>query len=264
MTGHDFALLLLPWERSFILPPVFLAVAVIYLRGAAQNRDGIGRRTLFWSGLLLLYVATQTGLDYFAEHLFVVHRLQHVLLHHLGPVLIALSRPGLTFAAGASWRWPKLLRRVAAVLNGPVVAPLLFSALVLLWLVPPVHFAAMLNPFLYRAMNWGMMLNGLMFWSAVVSGHNRLWVRAIMAVAILPAQIAAGLVLVFARNDLYPVYALCGRLAGLTPMADQQLGGAVLWLSGGMMSLLVIFILVASAAPVQHAGSGARPAPSPR
>ncbi len=263
MTGHDLAFLLLPWERSLLLPPLFLAVAVIYLRGTVRNGDGAERRSLFWSGLFLLYVATQTGLDYFAEHLFAVHRLQHVLLHHLGPVLIALSRPAEAIAAASPWRCPKRLRQAAAVLNGPVVAPLLFSALVLLWLIPPVHFAAMLNPFLYRMMNWGMAVNGLMFWSAVVSGHNRLWVRTIMAAAILPAQIAAGLVLVFARSDLYPVYALCGRL-GLSPMVDQQLGGAVLWLSGGMMSLIVIAILAASARPARHAGSGARPAPSPR
>jgi putative membrane protein len=243
MTLRDFAFLVMPWEPSIVLSALFLGAGVIYGRGAMRCRESAGRQGLFWTGFAMLYIASQTSLDYFAEHLFAVHRLQHVMLHHLGPVLIALSRPSAAFAAGTPWRWPRSVRKLTAALNGPVMAPLLFSILTLIWLIPSLHFAAMLNPLLYHVMNGSMALNGLMFWSAVVSGRSALWVRLVMAAAILPAQIAGGLVLVFARGDLYPVYALCGRATDVSALTDQQLGGAILWLSGGMMSLSVMAIL---------------------
>ena len=63
---------------------------------------------------MLLYVSLHTQLDYYAEHQFFIHRLQHLVLHHLGPFLIVLSSPGTTLLAGmpgaegiSSGKWPR-------------------------------------------------------------------------------------------------------------------------------------------------------------
>ena len=53
----------------------------------------------FLIGLGLMYVALQTHYDYYAQHLFLLHRLQHLVLHHLAPFLIAWAAPQAVFAA---------------------------------------------------------------------------------------------------------------------------------------------------------------------
>ena len=40
--------------------------------------------------MLILYLSMHTRLDYYAERMFFIHRLQHLVLHHLGPLLIIL------------------------------------------------------------------------------------------------------------------------------------------------------------------------------
>ncbi len=230
----DLVFWLTPWEPSFFLVSLFAAAIVQY---GLHTKAAVWRQVCFWSGLLLLYVGLHTGVDYYGEHMFFVHRLQHLGLHHLAPILIALSQPGNVF---------KGLREVQnrlTVLNHPVVAPLLFSVLFVLWLVPSVHTIAMLDDRIYRLMNYSVAINGLMFWSTVLNGKASAPVRIAMVVAAMPVQIIMGLMLVTATGDLYPLYEMCGRAWPIGALDDQRLGGLILWLPGVMMNTVVIAII---------------------
>lgn len=235
---------LLPWDFS----PTVLAVALLGGIWYWRTCSGLSgwRRLSFWLGWASMYGALQSGLDYYAEHAFFVHRIQHLLLHHAGPFLIAI---GLPPARADHWRAaPGWLRRFAH----PWVTAVLFNGLVLFWLLPAVHFPAMLDWRYYRLMNWGMAVNGLMFWIAVLRGtapgrpllgDGR---RIALMLAVVPVQIATGALIFLATNDLYPNYALCGRAFGMTALQDQQIGGLILWIPGAMMSVIgVLYVGVA-------------------
>ncbi|MGN6423581.1 MAG: cytochrome c oxidase assembly protein [Asticcacaulis sp.] len=259
----DFFFWLTPWERLWWAPPLFLAAAVVYARGAGERPPGAWRQGLFWAGLALMWFGLQSGLDYFSEHAFFVHRLQHLILHHVAPMLIALAVPLQTMG----WTPPRFVR----ALNHPVVAPVLFSALIIFWLIPPVHVAAMLDARLYAIMNVSIALNGVMFWASVLNASRRPLTRMLMALAVAPTQIALGLLLMSANSDLYPVYALCGRATGLDALTDQRLGGLILWLPGVMMSLLAVLIVLlrllcgaASPTAARRESSDGSPEPCPR
>jgi hypothetical protein len=86
--------LLDPWEPSFTLVAVFVAVAVLFARGSRRIRISVVRQVAFWIGLGLFYIALHTRLDYYAEHQFFVHRLQHLVLHHLAPLILMAAYPG--------------------------------------------------------------------------------------------------------------------------------------------------------------------------
>ena len=73
----------------------------------------IARRVSFWFGLVALYIALHTRLDYFFEHEFFMHRAQHLVLHHLGPFFIALSYPGAALRAGIPFTWRQRFVRPA-------------------------------------------------------------------------------------------------------------------------------------------------------
>ncbi|RFU46666.1 cytochrome c oxidase assembly protein [Paraburkholderia sp. DHOC27] len=244
-----------PWEPS---PTVVIAIgvaAILFLRGARKAKVSMPRRVSFWFGLVALYIALHTRLDYFFEHEFFMHRAQHLVLHHLGPFFIALSYPGAALRAGIPFSWrqrfvrPALqsapVRRVLDFVMHPVVACGLFVGLIYFWLLSPIHFVAMLDWRLYRVMNWSMVIDGLMFWWLVLDPRPappaRLAPgrRILVVIAAIPPQILLGAFIFFTPNELYPIYSICGRaFTWLSPMRDQQIGGLLLWIPGSMMSVI--------------------------
>ncbi|HQT78905.1 MAG: hypothetical protein B7Z80_21720 [Rhodospirillales bacterium 20-64-7] len=246
-----------PWDFSW---PAFLGIGftlVWFVRGwRTGHAIGTARATCFLLGLASLYFALLTRFEYAAQHMFLLNRLQHAILHHAGPFLIALSWPGETIAAGM----PAALRRGAHWLGAtramrfvqhPVVALVLFQGLLYLWLIPPVTFRAMLDPVLYAVMNASMVIDGLLFWFLVLDPRPLpqasigYFPRLALAFTIIFPQIAVGTLLGLARTDLYPSFALCGRLwSGISPLADQQLGGLILWIPAGMMSAFAAVLIM--------------------
>jgi putative membrane protein len=181
--------------------------------------------------------------------------LQHLVLHHLGPFLIALSYPGAALYAGVPFRWrqrwlvpamnTRTARVIADVLFNPVIAVALFVGLIYFWLLSPIHFKAMLDWRLYRVMNWSMVLDGLLFWWLVLDPRPappaRLAPgrRILLVIAAIPPQILLGAYIFFTPHELYPIYSICGRaFTWISPMRDQQIGGLLLWIPGSMMSVI--------------------------
>jgi len=259
MTQVDMLKWFIPWEPSVTVIAVSVCSAALYIRGCARCRQHFIPKIFFWLGLISLYIVSQTDFDYYAEHEFFMHRIQHVVLHHLGPFLIALGRPGTALAAGmpAAWRRcaEKLLRSppvqiLTGFMNNPVIAVLLFIGLIVFWLIPPIHFIAMLDWRLYRLMNWGMAINGLMFWNLVLNNYAvrpanlSPACRIAMMLAVIPPQIVIGALLFFTPYELYPIYSLCGRAFGMSALADQQLGGLILWIPAAMMSVIGVLMVM--------------------
>lgn len=237
-------------------PPIYAAVALSllwYVRGLARlgaAAPPLWRRAAFLAGLALIWVATQTGFEYVAQRMFFLNRIQHVALHHVGPVLLGLSMAGPVILAGG----PAWLRRLSAsgpalrvmrVVQHPAVATVLFSGLFWFWLIPSVHFVAMLDPLLYQLMNWTMAVDGILFWAMVLDTRPKaqtgvsFGVRAALSVAVMFPQILLGALITFSTRDLFPYYAYCGRyFPGIDAVTDQQIGGIVIWIPPAMMSAL--------------------------
>lgn len=255
----------LPYEFSPTVLVLCVAAVVIYVRGLLRRRRaGIATGGLrvfaFLAGVVLMYAVLQTHFDFMSQHMFFIHRLQHLGLHHLAPFLIMLSAPGAVLAAGvpAPIR-VRVLRPIARspfvrwpyrVIQQPVVAGLLFVGLIYLWLVPSVHFYSMLNVPLYDTMNWSMAVDGLLFWYLMlcspgprVGGLHYGW-RVLVLGAVIPPQIVIGAYIALSGKDLYPVYASCGRLWPIAATTDQVLGGLITWIPAAMMCVAGGLILL--------------------
>ena len=255
---------LLPfWMPSDISRVEFLATAVPlwwFLRGFARTefreRPPAWRRCCFLFGVAALYGVLQTRFDYMAQHMFFLNRVQHVVMHHLGPFLIALGSAGTTLRRGMPAPIRRLLdgRRVAAamrIVQQPAVATVLFVGSVYFWLIPAVHFRAMINPRLYALMNWTMVLDGLLFWTVVLDRRPKpparlsFGARAGMAFATTFPAIIIGYWLTSVNYDLYPYYVLCGRLyPSITALTDQHIGGIVVWVPPAMMGAVATMIVL--------------------
>jgi putative membrane protein len=257
---------LLPWEFS---PTVLLSCAgavVLYLRGVRRRRaaghpEGLWRPSAFVLGVGLVYFVMQTHYDYLSQHMFFVHRVQHLVLHHLGPFLIMLAVPQPTLAAGLpDWLYRRALvplwsnawvQRLYRVVQSPLVAPLLFVGLIYFWLTPSIHFDAMLSAGRYKAMNWSMVIDGLLFWYLILDPRSRgegallgFGARIIVLWLIILPQIALGAYIGLSKSVIYDVYDVCGRAWPLDPLTDQQVGGLVTWIPSSMMSVVAMLIVL--------------------
>jgi putative membrane protein len=258
---------LLPWQFS---PTIFLICAIavcLYTRGLVVLRRDGARRPGFWRaftfflGIALNYAVLQTYIDFLSQHMFWIHRLQHLILHHVGPVLIVLAAPEPVLRAGippmvaqrlgtAGWvRAP--IRALFRILQHSLIAPTLFVGLIFFWLTPAIHFTAMIDTRRYLLMNWSMLADGLLFWwlmlaprqrqgSAAIGYGMRLVILAVVAVP----QILLGAYITLHTTTLYDVYAVCGRAWAISPLADQQTGGLLTWIPAAMMSLVGILVVL--------------------
>jgi putative membrane protein len=231
-----------------------------YLRGVAllpaAERPPPWRRAAFLIGLGAIYAVLQTRYLYLAEHEFFLNRIQHVVMHHLGPFLVALGVAGMPLRRGMPAPLARLVgsratRRLLAPVQQPLVASILFVGLVGFWLIPPIHFRAMIGDRLFFIMNWSMILDGLLFWCLVLDprpcppARARYGVRGAMAWLVVLPQIAIGAAIVFAGHDIYPYYSFCGRfLPSISPLSDQIAGGIVVWIPPAMMSAIALILVI--------------------
>jgi putative membrane protein len=251
--------LFLPWQFSPAVLTAVLAAAALYAHGARRTTPppAVGRRITFYAGLLLLYSALQTSWQYYASHMFFVLQLQHFALHDLGPALLVAVAPGAALARG----WPRAARRPAQgmlralrgalpFLHNPCAAVVTYVGSLLIWLWPPLDFYTMVSNRLYELMSWTVLLAALPFWSLILDprpypiARTRPGCRIVMLhFAMLPI-VLTGVSLSLAERDWYPVYAVCGRFLPIPPVADQQLGGIVMWILGGALFAAVFFVVL--------------------
>lgn len=248
-----------PWEFSPTVLLSCLLAGALYLRGlrrttAPDATVSRWRTTSFFVGLVLIYLVLQSYFDFLSQHMFWVHRLQHLVLHHLGPFLVMIAMPGEVMERGLpGWsRRPVLallrnraVRVVYRILQNPLIASVLFVGLIYLWLTPSIHFVAMLSAPLYKVMNWSMVLDGLLFWWLIVdprspSEHRtpRYPVRILMLWGVMLPQIVLGAYIALSRHELYDAYSVCGRAWPISPLTDQEYGGLITWIPSAMMSVV--------------------------
>ncbi len=281
--ARDLLPALLPWEWS---PLAFAAAAgalALYGRGWCRlgRRAGILRPMAFLSGVLLPYAFLDTRLEYVALHLFWLQRIEHLVLHHLAPFLIALSAPGAVLECGAPpwllqrvWRplvTHRAVRAAYRALQQPVVASVLFVGLIYFWLIPSVQLDTMLSRSDYQLMNASMLLDGVLFWWLMVGPEDPrrearlpLVTRMIILVLITVPQSVLGGFIAFHRTVLYPAFSLCGRLGSISALSDQQLGGLNIWIPAGMMSALGLIVVIGRAMAGTETPSARRPSPPRR
>jgi putative membrane protein len=255
-----------PWEFSPTVLILCAGSALVYLRGLGRAGEvgaspGLWRSLAFLVGLATIYAFLQTRLDYLSQHMFWVHRLQHLVLHHAGPFLIALSAPLETLDRGLPrwlarglfvplWRNP-VTQAVYRLVQHPVISPLLFTGLIAFWLIPSIHFKAMLSIQRYDAMNWGMVIDGLLFWWLIVGPekHTSLkplgyGTRILMLWAIMLPQIGIGAYIALSSSVLYSIYGVCGRAWPIAPLTDQDIGGLITWIPAAMMSVVGALVVL--------------------
>jgi cytochrome c oxidase assembly factor CtaG len=263
------------WPGWSFEPAVVIALVLsgsLYLGGVARlwRRAGSGhgvRRleaAAFAVGWGVLALALLSPLHELGEALFSAHMLQHELLMVVAAPLLVLGRPlvPMIWALPRSWR-----RTVGAAVHRPAIKvswraltiPLVACGLqgVVMcgWHLPQLYDAAVVHSWVHATEHATFLLSAMLFWWVVVERRSQAARGRLLLYVIATAGYsgALGALLTFAQTPLYPVYQSTARW-GLTPLADQQLAGLIMWIPAGMIYLVAALLLARSwiSQPARH------------
>jgi cytochrome c oxidase assembly factor CtaG len=132
----------------------------------------------------------------------------------------------------------------------PVASLTVFLAVVAAWHVPSLYDAAQGHTLIHNLEHLTFFVAGLLYWWPIVQGVRGRGPLAPMGGALLyvlaPAS-EGGLIggaFTFSDRVVYPYYAHPAAAAGISPLADQHLAGIVMWLGGGLISVLTAAVLI--------------------
>jgi putative membrane protein len=234
------------WEFhwSIVVGCALFLAAYVLLAGPLRRRWSLSdqgptavewRRFVF--AIALVFFSLQGPLHELSDqYLFSAHMVQHLLITLLFPPLFIRGIP--------PWMWRPLVRHapVAAFGRGlthPAVAFLISTFTLYLWHVPSMYDWALEDHNVH-------IVEHLSFMSAAVVMWWPVWSRVPEVPALTPGKRMVylflltipmkglGAIITVSDYVLYRFYAVQPRVFGLDPLADQRLGGVIMWMPGGL------------------------------
>jgi putative membrane protein len=259
----DLNTLLNTWDLSpGIVIPTALALGIyaVGLMGRPESfEDRPWRHAAYFWGVFGAFMSLASPADGFSDHLFFMHQVQHMLIRVICPMLVAVSQPQAVLIAGLPG-WLRRgglgpvagaapVRRVFGFLTRPAPVTVLFIASLYIWQWPRLHNLAILNDNVHDAMHATMLAAGLMFFWRLFdqrpppkgAGYGA---RLMMLWVAVLSNIPIGAYTTFKSRELYPAYDVVGRLFHMAPIADEQLGGFIMWAPSSMMMLIAVLLVI--------------------
>ena len=245
--------------------PFLLAAAVLaaYAAGIRRyNRRHPARPFPRWRAAACAFgvgaaaVALGPPLDGLSAWFLSAHMAQHLLLMLVAPPLVLLGTPlriarqsGVpALARVAAWTVHSPL---AAALTWPPAAWAVYAAVLAGSHFTPLYEAALESSAVHVLEHVLYVAAAFVFWYPVVGLDPSRWrlgfgPRLVYLAAALPVQSLVGLVLFSSRHVLYPHYALTAAARGTSALADQQAGGVIMWLGGGLPVIAAMLLTAAA------------------
>jgi putative membrane protein len=261
------------WTSGEIHADVVLAVgllaaayAVAWTRG---QPGGHCQPALFLASLVVLLAALNGPLHDLSDYyLFSAHMVQHLLLTLVVPPLALAGTPGwMADALLRPLRRRRMLGALAHAVTRPVAALGFYAVALIGWHLPAPYEVALEHHAWHVVEHLVLISTALLAWWPVLSPsallprlHYGTQILYLFAFGI-PMTVVAALI-TGAEHTLYPFYAAAPRLFGLTALADQRLGGLIMWVPAGMIPLLaftVVFFRWVAAEAEEESGAIERP-----
>lgn len=228
------------WELSPLqIVPVLLygvAYAMRVWQLADRGRRVAGaRQAAFYAGLLVAALALVSPLDYLGEHRSsAAHMAQHLLLGEVAPLLVVLGLAGPLLRPLLAVRWVRGLR----FLGHPLVAIPVWAVDLYAWICPSYQ-AALHHAAVHGLEHLCFFAGGALMWAAVIEPlPGPVWFGGGWKAIHVPAVRASGAILanvfIWGTQPFYSFYVTRER----SPLADQRLAGAIMFIEGGVLTLL--------------------------
>ena len=217
-----------PWLWLGLLSGAVAYVAFSRVRAsAALVARGGPRRASFLAGWVLTGLALVSPLCALSVSLFSARVAQHMILTLVAAPLVAFGLPA---------------RRVRSA-HQELLAAMVFAATLWIWHSPVAYAATFSSDVAYWAMHLTTYGAAVGFWWTMASARATRLGASIAATVATGLQMALlGAVITWAPQPLYAPHLFTPQAWGLTPLLDQELGGALMWVPGGLIFMAAIVV----------------------
>jgi putative membrane protein len=252
------------WALPVPVTLVLVITALLYLRGWHRLRSHLPnvastwRLVCFTSGVLVLWIAVGSPLAALDDDLLSIHMVQHILLMAVAPPLILLGAPALPllhgfpqafvrFGLGPVLRW-RPMQWMGHALTHPVFCWLAAAATLVGWHTPAAFEFALRSDFWHEIEHACFLTTSMLFWWPVIQPWPSVakWPRWSMPLYLflgMMANDALSAFLAFCDRVLYPSYASASQRFAISPLDDQALAGALMWVFGSFVYLIPAVVI---------------------
>jgi putative membrane protein len=203
-----------------------------------------GKAFLFYTALVLFYLAVGSPLDQVAERfLLTAHMAQHLLIMYPVPLLILLGTPA--WMADPVLSIPAL-RPALRMLLHPVTCAALSVGVISVWHAPFLYEWTLQDKLVHVGEHLLFLAASLLYWWPLCS-PSRVFpppgygARILYLFATEVAMIPVSAYVVFSGDILYPTYEYAPRLiAGFSPADDQIAAGVLMKVTGMAVTLAAL------------------------
>ena len=262
------------WRPEVIIPLIILGILFVagWRRLRARGGRVTGWRTLgaawrpvsYIAGLLVIGLALLSPFDVLVQQLFFMHMIQHLLLIMIAPPLLLLPNPlpfllwglpgRLRLAAGGALNSvihkQSAVGRVLRLVTTPVAVWFVFVGTIIGWHDPALYNAALRSDWVHDLEHVTMFAAGMLYWWLVSGAGPRLHknlsrvAKIAFILAVIPPNMALGIVLAFSQQPIYAFYSDMPRLWGISAVDDQRISGVIMWIPGNMMHFMTALALI--------------------
>jgi len=245
------------WQFAPIVTAFTALLAVAYLWGALRvrrrhpRRPWPLRRTLpFLLGLLVINIATQSGIGTYDDTLFWDHMIQHLMLIMVAPPLLVLGQP-VTLLLHASRNplhsWVKKLLRSRPVqwITWPILGVAAYTATIV-----GTHLTSFMNLVIehdavHESEHVLYLIVGYLYFLPLIGREPIKWkvsypLRLFLLFIAMPVDAFTGVVLGSYQTD--PFVPMAPRPWGPSAVTDLHEGGAVMWIGGAAIMFVMIMV----------------------
>ncbi|WP_432208263.1 cytochrome c oxidase assembly protein [Citricoccus nitrophenolicus] len=253
------------WRFDWLWVAIIAFLALWYLRSAVRlHRRGDGwpvlRTASFVLGLAILFWVTSGAPAVYGQVLFSAHMVAHMTLTMISPMFLVLgapvtlalrSLPARTDGTRGPREWILWLVHspFARFITHPVVAAVNFAGSILVFYYTPIFGFALQEHLGHEFMNVHFLLTGYLF-ASVMIGIDPLPRKVLypMRLVILLVTMAfhafIGVAMTSSESLLEASwFGSTGRDWGLSAIADQQIGGAVMWGIGEVPTVIMAVVV---------------------
>lgn len=262
------------WAQWHAHPSIILGLLAFggaYLLGVGplRQRYRLGppvegwRVSVFLLGVLVLMVALLSPIHDLGERfLFSFHMLQHMLLMLVFPPLALIGTP--PWLLKPFLRNPTV-RQAVSFVTRPVAAFLIFNTVLVFWHVPGLYDLALRERNIHILEHVTFMGAAVLMWWPVLSPMHELprapYIGQMAYLFMVPTVSAIlGAFITFSESVWYDWYAEAPRIWEISAKTDQEIGGLLMWVPGGvvfMASLIIVFLVWAGKSESDDSAIGA-------
>lgn len=237
-------LLLSRWNVDPVLIAALVVVACLYAVGAQRSGSSTNktRQAAFYTGWLITALAVISPLCPLSVSLFAARVSQHLILLFVGAPLVAIGQPfavvrGLWSEREGEGTPPSNMNFYAATI--------VFTVLMWFWHAPLPYEATFDSSVVYWTMHLSLYGSALWLWMLVLTPSSNRGLHCLFAAGVSSLQMGfLGAIITFSPRALYAPHALTTFAWGLTPLQDQQLGGAILWVPGMLIFMVAAVVML--------------------